>query len=97
MYPGRKALALTGRLEADDHQYIYRTERSTLQAHIQEPQAHLTTTDLADRWRCSAGHLANLRSERKGLAYLRLGGRVVYRLNDVLAYEARCLVPSVAA
>lgn len=69
-----------------------------MRTHIEDTQTiHLTTTDLADRWRCSRGHLANLRTEQKGMPYLRIGGRVVYRLSDVLVHEAGCLVSSSAA
>ena len=53
---------------------------------------HLTSKDLAVRWSVSIGHLANCRSNGAGPDYLRLGGRVAYRLADVLAYEEQSLV-----
>lgn len=53
---------------------------------------HLRPKDLAARWQVSVGHLANLRSEGKGPAFLRLGGGISYRLSDVEDYEERALV-----
>ncbi|MGD8148427.1 hypothetical protein [Ornithinimicrobium sp. Y1694] len=48
----------------------------------------LTAAELADRWSISTGHLANLRAEGRGLPYVRpMGGRVLYRLSDVLETE----------
>ena len=61
---------------------------------------HLTTAELADRWKCSPGSLANARANSTSIPYLKLfsGGRVVYRLSDVLAAEAAALViPGAAA
>lgn len=53
-----------------------------------------TTNELARRWKCSPGHLANLRSAGTGPAYLKLfaGGKIVYRMQDVLAAENAALV-----
>jgi hypothetical protein len=47
---------------------------------------------LATRWQTTRGHLANQRSYGRGVPYLKLGSRVMYRLSDVLAYEAECVV-----
>ncbi|HEX3246745.1 MAG TPA: helix-turn-helix domain-containing protein [Chloroflexota bacterium] len=47
----------------------------------------LTDTQLAARWQLSRGTLANQRSEGRGPAYLKLAGRVRYRLSDIEAYE----------
>lgn len=52
---------------------------------------HLSPDDLARRWRRSARTLERWRRDRKGPAWLRLHGRVLYRLEDVLAYEQACL------
>jgi predicted site-specific integrase-resolvase len=49
---------------------------------------HLTQFDLADRWRISHRTLERWRSAGVGPAYLKLGGSVSYRLDDVEAYEA---------
>lgn len=48
---------------------------------------HLTQRELAERWRISPRTLERWRVENKGPAWLRLPGRVVYREDDVLAYE----------
>jgi hypothetical protein len=58
---------------------------------------HLTPAALAARWSMSVGHLANMRSRGEGPAYLRLGGRIGYVLEDIEAYEASCKVQSKAA
>jgi hypothetical protein len=49
---------------------------------------HLNQNDLAARWRLSPRTLERWRWLKLGPAYIKAGGRVVYRLDDVLAYEA---------
>jgi hypothetical protein len=49
---------------------------------------HLDQTELARRWRISPRTLERWRWLKRGPAYLKLGGRVVYRLADIEAYEA---------
>ncbi|WP_426954185.1 helix-turn-helix transcriptional regulator [Muricoccus radiodurans] len=44
--------------------------------------------ELARRWRISPRTLERWRWQNQGPAYLKLGGSVAYRLDDVLAYEA---------
>lgn len=53
----------------------------------------LSPQELADRWGVTTGHLANLRHQGQGIGYLKIGGRVAYRLADVLAYEESVYVP----
>lgn len=48
---------------------------------------HLTQFDLANRWRLSHRTLERWRYDGQGPTYLKLGGAVVYRLEDVEAYE----------
>ena len=48
---------------------------------------HLNQRDLADRWRISARTLERWRWLKQGPAFLRIGGRVCYRLQDIVAYE----------
>ena len=43
--------------------------------------------ELAARWSISARTLERWRWTGEGPAFLKIGGRVVYRLEDVLAYE----------
>lgn len=48
----------------------------------------LTPTELAARWRCSRGHLANLRHRAQGPAYLKpTDGSVLYDLAVIEEYE----------
>ena len=52
------------------------------------PIKHLQQVDLARRWRLSPRTLERWRWHGIGPRYLKIGGRVVYRLEDVQAYEA---------
>jgi len=54
-----------------------------------DPTALLTEHDLTIRWRRSIRTLQRWRAERYGPAYLRIGGCVLYRVADILDYEAR--------
>lgn len=54
---------------------------------MSEPVRHLTQGDLAERWRISPRTLERWRCEGKGPDWISLPGRVVYRIEDVLAYE----------
>lgn len=49
---------------------------------------HLNQRDLADRWRMSVRTLERWRLFRQGPPFLKLGGRVVYRIEDIEAFEA---------
>ena len=49
---------------------------------------HLTQIELAKRWRISPRTLERWRWQKLGPQYLKVGGRVVYRLEDVEAFEA---------
>lgn len=48
---------------------------------------YFTQTELARRWRISPRTLERWRWRRTGPAYVKLGGKIVYDLNDVEAYE----------
>lgn len=52
---------------------------------------HLSQSKLAKRWNLSPRTLEQWRWRGCGPRYLKIGGRVVYRLQDVEAYEAGCL------
>jgi hypothetical protein len=49
---------------------------------------HLDQKGLADRWLVSPRTLEQWRWQGKGPRYLKIGGRVVYREEDVTAFEA---------
>lgn len=53
---------------------------------------HLKQRDLANRWNISPRTLERWRWTGEGPAYVKIGGRVVYRLEDIEAFEAsrRC-------
>jgi hypothetical protein len=57
-------------------------------ARSSEALRHLNQLDLARRWRISTRTLERWRWLRQGPAYLKLGGAVAYRLEDVEAFEA---------
>ena len=48
---------------------------------------HLRQKDLAERWHVSPRTLERWRWLGRGPRFLKVGGRVVYRLEDVEAYE----------
>jgi len=52
------------------------------------PVRHLTQEELAKRWRISPRTLERWRWLRLGPQYLKIGGRVVYSLEDVESFEA---------
>ena len=49
---------------------------------------HFNQVELARRWRISPRSLERWRWQKVGPRYVKIGGRVVYRIEDVLAYEA---------
>ena len=48
---------------------------------------HLTQIDLANRWRMSPRTLERWRFTGEGPQFIKLGGRVIYRLEDIIAFE----------
>ena len=52
------------------------------------PTRHLNQIELSRRWTISPRTLERWRWLNEGPAYLKIGGRVAYRLEDVEAYEA---------
>lgn len=52
---------------------------------------HLSQRELAERWTLSERTLERWRAIGWGPCFLKIGGRVVYRLEDVEAYERNCL------
>ena len=54
---------------------------------MSEPIRRLTQDELAKRWRISPRTLERWRAEGQGPAWISLPGRVIYRIEDVLAFE----------
>lgn len=59
------------------------------------PVRHLHQIELARRWNISPRTLENWRWLGQGPAYLKVGGRVLYRIEDVETFEAANLRTSV--
>ncbi|MBR0658706.1 helix-turn-helix transcriptional regulator [Neoroseomonas oryzicola] len=55
------------------------------------PPIRLTQVELAHRWTISPRTLERWRWLHQGPRYLKIGGRVVYRLEDIEAFEANQL------
>ena len=55
----------------------------------------LTEIMLADRWVCSVARLQRWRTAGEGPQYLKIVGKVLYRLKDIEAYEEACLIRKV--
>lgn len=51
----------------------------------------LTEDEVAFHWRLTKRTLQRWRCSGKGPAWMRIGGRILYRREDVLAYEASVL------
>ena len=54
---------------------------------IEPPLQHLDQTALARRWRISPRSLERWRWLKQGPSYLKVGGKVLYRITDIEAYE----------
>lgn len=52
---------------------------------------HIKQRQLAERWGISEASLERWRSEGIGPVFLKLQGRVAYRIDDIESYEAECL------
>jgi hypothetical protein len=57
---------------------------------------HFDQQQLADRWSLSPKTMERWRVLGTGPKYIRLPGKVIYRLCDIEAYENECLVLSTA-
>ncbi len=62
-----------------------------------KPVRHLNQVELSRRWSISPRTLERWRWLGQGPRYLKIGGRVVYRLEDIEAYEAERTRESTAA
>lgn len=52
----------------------------------------LSTKELAVRWKISPSTIRKWRVQKKGPKYIRIGGTVRYRIEDVQEYETRIVV-----
>ena len=52
----------------------------------------LTTDELAERWRKSKRTLENQRGKKQGPNYLKVDGKVLYDLEEIIAYENQAKV-----
>lgn len=52
---------------------------------------HLSQTDVAERWQISPRTLERWRWEGAGPIHLKIGGRILYRIEDIEAFELRAL------
>jgi hypothetical protein len=52
---------------------------------------HLTQRELADRWNKSEATIERYRSDGVGPMYLKIGGKVMYRIEDIEQFERACL------
>lgn len=52
---------------------------------------HLNQAELAERWGVSASTLERWRIDGIGPVFLKLRGRVAYRMEDIEAYEAESM------
>jgi hypothetical protein len=55
---------------------------------MDRPIVHINQVQLARRWSLSPRTLERWRWRDQGPAYLKVGGRVVYRLEDIEAFES---------
>jgi hypothetical protein len=67
------------------------TRKTTSTLGIKDPNL-LTEQMLAERWYCSTSRLQRWRAANTGPTYLKIGGKVLYRQEDVSAYETVHLV-----
>ena len=73
------------------HQALLVSPASTDTQGTDNVPRHLTQRQLAKRWEKSEASLERWRSLGIGPKFLKLGGQIRYRLEDVLGYEASCL------
>lgn len=55
---------------------------------LANPVRHSGQTEVAERWSISPRTLERWRYTGQGPRFLKIGGRVVYRIEDIEAYEA---------
>ena len=68
-----------------------KSTRPLPEADVARPPQRLTQNQLAERWQCATSTLERWRCDGIGPVFLKLQGRVLYRLEDVEAYELKHL------
>ena len=58
--------------------------------------SHFNRAELAFRWRISPRTLERWRWSKTGPVFLKIGGRIIYRLEDIEAFEKASIRPAVA-
>ena len=53
----------------------------------ERPTRHLNQVDLSRRWSLSPRTLERWRWLKQGPSYVKVGGRIIYRLDDIEAFE----------
>jgi len=61
---------------------------ATISSDASVTATHLNQVDLSRRWKLSPRTLERWRWLKQGPDYLKVGGRIVYRLEDIEAYES---------
>jgi len=65
---------------------------------IIDTSKHLTTDQLAERWKMNTGTLRNWRSKKRGPKYIALGAgkrpAILYALKDIKSFEKNWTKPS---
>ena len=69
----------------------FSTRKASAVQTIKDPDL-LTEQILAERWHYSASRRQRWRAANTGPVYLKIGGKVLYRQEDIIAYEAAHLV-----
>lgn len=75
-------------------------DKATIRALVNPPKRKpppldpdlLTEQMLAARWHCSSSRLQYWRSHGIGIPYTKMGGKVLYRLEDVIEFEKNSLI-----
>lgn len=57
----------------------------------EKPTRHLNQVELSRRWSLSPRTLERWRWLGQGPSFLKVGGRILYRIEDILSFEARGL------
>lgn len=57
----------------------------------EKPTRHLNQVDLSRRWRLSPRTLERWRWLGQGPSFLKVGGRILYRIEDIETFEVRGL------